>query len=256
MKKGYLAAFLAAALVAAIGFTACSGGGSASSGSASAASASSSAASAEASSASAAASEEASAASDAVSSEVASSAAAEASAEPSASSASAASPKTDGSAYGYAGDDPVEVAVYKYMAEEVSKNFEKADASIPTVSIVHVDNASPDEVLVYGDFWIDNYNISGNTLECVSGGNFPGVMHLGKDGDVYVVSSFDRTADGAGFESSAKELFGEYYDEFMKVYSDSDSRDELRKATVAEYVKLNGLDVTQYQDYGWDPVKL
>ena len=66
----------------------------------------------------------------------------------------------------------------------------------------------------------------------------------------------DQVADGADFDSSAKELFGEHYDDFMAVYSDSDARDENRKITVSDYVNLNGLDVNYYQDYGWDPVEL
>ena len=163
-------------------------------------------------------------------------------------------PEVDGSAYGYAGDDPVEAAVYKYMAEEKSKDYDAADAHIPTVNVVAVDYTPEDEVLVYGDFWIENYNIEGDTLKCASGGNYPGVMHVSKKD--YSVTGFDQVADGEDFESSAKELFGENYDDFMKVYSDSDARNELRKITVSDYVNMNGLSVTQYQDEGWDPVKL
>lgn len=233
MKKSFLAVLLISALVMVIGLAACSSGDKASSEASSEASAE--AVSEAASEASAEAAEEAS----------------EASAEAAAEEAA-----VDASAYGYAGDDPIEAAVYKYMAEEVSKNFEKADVSIPTVNIVHVDLTNPDEVLAAGDFWIYNYNINGDTLECVSGGNFPGVMHLAKDGAGYTVASFDKVEDGADFEPSAKELFGENYDAFMAVYGDSDARDELRKITVSDYVNLNGLDVTQYQDYGWEPVEL
>ena len=161
-----------------------------------------------------------------------------------------------GAAYGYAGDDPIELAVYKHLVEEVSKNYNAADACIPTVQIVSVDDSDPDEVTVSGDFWIDNYNIEGDTLACVSGGNYPGVMHLAKDGDGYTVTSFDVVADGSDFEASAKELFGDSYDDFMAVYSDDEARAELRKATVSDYVSMNGLEVTQYQDYGWDPGEL
>ena len=96
----------------------------------------------------------------------------------------------------------------------------------------------------------------GETLSCTSGGNYPGVMHVTKNGDTYTVSSFDQVADGSNFDSSAKELFGDNYDAFMKVYSDSDARTALRITTVSNYVKANGLAVTQYQDYGWDPVQL
>ena len=161
-----------------------------------------------------------------------------------------------GAAYGYAGDDPVELAVYRYLVEEVSKGYDATDVTIPTVQIVSVDDSNPDEVTVSGDFWIDNYDIEGDTLTCVSGGNYPGVMHLTKDGDGYAVTSFDVVADGSDFEASAKELFGDSYDDFMAVYSDDEARAELRKTTVSDYVSMNDLEVTQYQDYGWDPIEL
>ena len=109
-------------------------------------------------------------------------------------------------------------------------------------------------MLVFGDFWVENYNVEGDTLKCVSGGNSPGVMHVSKD--TYAVTAFDEVADGGEFEGSAKELFGEHYDDFMAVYSDSDAREELRKITVSDYVNLNGLDINYYQDEGWDPVEL
>ena len=162
-------------------------------------------------------------------------------------------PAVDATAYGYGGDDPVEAAIYKYMAEEVSKDYDAADVSIPTVNVVYVDYSGEDEILAYGDFWVENYNIDGDTLMCASGGNYPGVFHLSKD---YEVTAFDQVADGGDFEASAKELFGEHYEDFMAVYGDSDARDELRRATVTDYVHFNNLDVTQYQDYGWDPIEI
>lgn len=161
----------------------------------------------------------------------------------------------DGSVYGYTGEDPVEAACYEYMAETVSKDYEAADASIPTVSIIKTDTSSESETLVYGNFWIENYNIDADTLKCVSGGNYPGCMHV--DNTTYKVTAFDAVGDGSEFEPTAKEIFGDSYDEFMKAYSDSDARTELRKATVANYVKANGLDdIKYYQDEGWDPVEL
>ena len=174
-------------------------------------------------------------------------------AEPEETAEAAAEPEVDATKYGYGGTDPVEAAVYQYMVEEVSKSYDKTDVSIPTVSIVHVDYAPEDEILVYGDFWIDNYNIKGDTLRDISGGNYPGVIHLSKD---YVVTAFDQVADGGDFDASAKELFGDYYDDFIAVYNDSDARAELRKATVSDYVHFNGLDVKQYKDKGWPAVEL
>ena len=162
-------------------------------------------------------------------------------------------PEVDGTAYGYAGSDPVEAAVYKYLAEEVSKDYDDAEVHIPTVNIVHIVFTPKDEILVYGDFWIENYNVEGDTLKCVSGGHYPGMMQVSKD---YVVTDFKQAADGEDFDSSAKEIFGDYYDDFMKIYSDSDLRNELRKVTVTDYVNLNGLSVTKFQDEGWDPVEI
>lgn len=162
-------------------------------------------------------------------------------------------PEVDGTAYGYAGSDPVEAAVYKYLAEEVSKDYDDAEVHIPTVNIVHIDFTPKDEILVYGDFWIENYNVEGDTLKCASGGHYPGMMQVSKD---YVVTDFKQAADGEDFDSSAKEIFGDYYDDFMKIYSDSDLRNELRKVTVTDYVNLNGLSVTKFQDEGWDPVEI
>ena len=160
----------------------------------------------------------------------------------------------DGAAYGYGGDDPVEAACYKYMAETVSQSYDAADYSIPIVMIVHEDFTPEDEVLVYGDFWVENFNADGDTLKNVSGGNYPGCMHVSKADNT--VTAFDVVADGGEFESSAKEIFGEKYEDFMKVYSDSDSIDENRKIAVSDFVNLNGLDFKYYQQEGWDPVEL
>ncbi len=166
----------------------------------------------------------------------------------------AAAAVVDGTPYGYGGDDPVEAACYKYMATEVSKNFDAADENIPTVHIVHVDFTPEDENLVYGDFWIENYNVEGDVLKTVSGGNFPGCMHVSKADNT--VTAFDVVEDGEKWDSSAKEIFGEHYDDFMKFHNDSDARDELRKVTVTDYVFYNALDAKYYQDEGWDPVEL
>jgi hypothetical protein len=170
--------------------------------------------------------------------------------------------------YGYTGSDPVEAAVYKYVAEDLSAPYEKPDGavSIPVVQIVDIDrdtdddddddDADDNEVDVYGVFWVNNYVIEGDTLKCVSGGAHPGKMQLVPQGDVYVVTEFERVEDGSDSESSARDIFEERYDDFSKVNSDSDTREKVRAETIANYVKANGLSVTKYQDEGWDPVEL
>ena len=160
----------------------------------------------------------------------------------------------DGAAYGYGGDDPIEAACYQYMAETVSKDYDAAEYSIPTVNIVNEDLTQDDEYLVYGDFWVENYNAEGDVLKCVSGGNYPGCMHISKDD--YTVTAFDEVADGGEFDKSAREIFGDNYDAFMAVYGDSDANEKDRLITISDFVNLNGLEFNYYQDEGWDPVEL
>ena len=161
----------------------------------------------------------------------------------------------DASIYGYAGEDPVEATVYEYAATAFAEEFdvEEGMVSIPTVTIIDKIENEDGSIDVTGDFWIDNYTIEGDTLVDQSGGNFPGKMHIVMEGDAYKVESFEGVGE---FEPTAKAIFGDSYDKFMEVNSDGEARAELRTQTIATFVKANNLEVTKYQDYGWDPVEL
>ena len=150
----------------------------------------------------------------------------------------------------------LKTVIADYLVTEVGKDYDKADACIPTVYVVDTEEAENGDVTVYGDFWVENFDLKDDTLECVSGGHYPGVMQLKKDGDTYSVAKFDVPEDGAKFDESAKKLFGKYYDAWQKYSSDDAARKKQRTKAIADYVKANDLDVTQYQDYGWDPVAL
>ena len=160
--------------------------------------------------------------------------------------------------YGYMGDDPVEGAVYEYMATEVASEYGTGDdvISIPAVYIIDRVENEDGTVDVTGEFEIYNYTVDGETLVTQSGGSHPGKMHLVPDGDYYKVESFDQVADGSEFEPTAKEIFGDKYDEFMEVASDDKTMPAKRTEAVKNYVQATGMDITQYQDYGWDPVVL
>ena len=160
--------------------------------------------------------------------------------------------------YGYMGDDPVEGAVYEYVATEISKSYEPDEnmISIPVVDIIDTVENEDGTVDVAGDFEIFNYTVEGETLMTQSGGSHPGKMHLVPDGDYYKVESFEAVGDGDEFEPTAKAIFGDKYDEFMKINSDDETMPALRTETVKNYVQATGLAVTQYQDFGWDPVEL
>lgn len=166
-------------------------------------------------------------------------------------------PGLEYSKLGYAGTDAAEFAAYKYLVDEIGKNYDAADASIPVVTIIDKDESNPEDILVKGDFWLYNYKIEGDTLKCVSGGAHPGCMHMKKNDDgTYTVTSFDPVADGGEYDSSAKEIFGDKYEDFTKVSSDSDAREAKRLEAVTAYVNANEVPCTKYQDEGWDPVDL
>ncbi|MBQ6497011.1 MAG: hypothetical protein IJI74_07570 [Firmicutes bacterium] len=165
--------------------------------------------------------------------------------------------ESEGAIYGYTGTDPAELAIYQYMTDNVSQNYPVADASIPVVTIINRDESNPEDVLITGDYWIYNYNVDGDTLLCASGGDHPGCMHLIENEDgTYSVTAFDVVKDGSEYDSSAQEIFGEDYETFVAVNGDEETREEIRTRTVSTYVKANDLSCTQYQDEGWDPVKL
>lgn len=165
----------------------------------------------------------------------------------------------NGAIYGYSGDDPVQAAVYQYLVEKVAPLYDLPDGaiSIPIVQLVDEETDADDgEAEVKGDFWILNYVIEGDTLKCVSGGNHPGKMELIQVGEGYTVEEFDEVGDGSNFEPTARDIFEEKYDTFMEVNGDQEARESLRQQIMIDYIKANGLNVTKYQDEGWDPVEL
>ena len=140
--------------------------------------------------------------------------------------------------------------------EDLNESYPEADVSIPCIRIIDVDESDKSDIKVYGDFYIFNYNLAGDTLTCASGGDYPGVMHVMFDEDGYEVTKFDVVADGEDFIPSAKEIFGDKYEDFMKVESDQEDREAVRAQIISNYVFANNLDVKYYQDYGWDKQSL
>ena len=166
---------------------------------------------------------------------------------------------TEIKSYGYDGQEEWQAAIYRYLVEEIGqKQFETGEGiyTVPVVQIIDLTEAENGGSNVWGCFEVYNYKIEGETLSCVSGGSFPGKMHVAKTANGSVVDDFAVVEDGANYDSSAKEIFGDRYESFVAESSDENARNAARKQILANYVKANGLKVTQYQDYGWDPVKL
>ncbi|MBR7023374.1 MAG: hypothetical protein IKI09_07890 [Bacteroidales bacterium] len=147
-------------------------------------------------------------------------------------------------------------AVDDYLVNEIGQNYSQGDVCIPCAFVVNADESNMDDILVWGDFWVFNFDIAGDTLKCVSGGDHPGLMHVKKTENGFEVTSFDAVADGADNMPSAKRIFGDKYDAFWEFNSNQEKREEGRLRTIAEYVKKHKLPVKLLQDYGWPAVEL
>ncbi len=146
--------------------------------------------------------------------------------------------------------------VFRYLLEYSQDMISGGSVTIPYAVEIAKDESDEDDIRIYGDFWVYSYDLDGDTLVSVSGGDFPGVMHIKKSDGRYQVTSFDAVEEGEAMNSSAQELFGDYYDKLMEVMGDGQASENDRTAIISEYVIYNGLPITQYQDYGWDPVEL
>ena len=170
-------------------------------------------------------------------------------------------------AYHYNGADVIEGAVSDYVLSEFAPEDDIADlvsdhrdrigveihdVSIPVVNVIAVDYSNEDETLVWGSFWVYNYDLEGDTLVCTSGGEYPGLFRLERTEDGYEVKSFEMVADGSKYTKSAKKIFGKFYGAFKMVEADTELREKIRARTIAKYVKAHDLAVTKYKDSGWE----
>lgn len=139
-----------------------------------------------------------------------------------------------------------------YLTDSIAPHYAPGEMCIPCIQVVEYDETNPDSVLVWGGFWVNNYNVVGDTLKCVSGGSHPGMMTLQpSEAGGYAVTAFEQVKDGSSFLPSAKRIFGNRFDAFQKINSDDKKREEVRAAQIADYVKSHNLPVKYYQDYGW-----
>ena len=149
-----------------------------------------------------------------------------------------------------------DAAVANYLENVIGKQYAEGQYSISSPFVISTDNGDLQDVKVWGDFWVFNYNQSGDTLKTVSGGNHPGLMHLKKTDKGMEVTNFEVVEDGAGNLESAKKIFGDQYEAFQEINSNQEKRESIRLQFIADYVKKNNLPVKMVQDFGWPAVEL
>ena len=147
-------------------------------------------------------------------------------------------------------------AIGDYLIKEIGSQYQQGDLCIPTLLVVASEQTDSDYDPVLCDCWVFWYNLSGDTLKCVSGGNHSGLISLNGMNGHYSVTSFEQTVDGAGNVASAKRIFGAYYDIYQNMHSNEAVREAVRKEQLKEYVKRNNLPYKYYQDYGCPAIEL
>lgn len=143
-------------------------------------------------------------------------------------------------------------AIDDYLCSEIGPSYAPGDVCIPDSWAIFTDDSDTTDILVWCDCWVFNYNIDGDTLKTVSGGNHPGLFHVCKTGNEYTVTAFEQVEDGAGNEASARRIFGQHYAAFLQWHSDTVQREITRSFSIASYLeKHSDVRASWYQDSGW-----
>ena len=160
--------------------------------------------------------------------------------------------------YVYCGDDPIENAITNYVLANNYHYEMKASVAIPAFCIFmsEVDENDADMIKVYGNYWLFTYDRIDNTLECMSGGEAPGVMYVKKNGNEYVVDHFEQVRDGSYHTDDIKAICNGNKSLEDQFFGSSDAMTTSRTYTIKKYVEMFDLDIDSYHDYGWDPVML
>lgn len=159
-------------------------------------------------------------------------------------------------AYSYPGNDPVEAAVASYLAETAVQRYPDREGSvvIPAPVLFKTEQRDDGSLLVYGNFWTFSYVVNGSVLECVAGGECPGIITLTKSADGWTVAACEKAGDGTEYRKDILRFC--HGDKALEhLYFDAPYQDT-RLRFIEEYAATNGLDITAYQDYGWEPVPL
>ena len=135
-------------------------------------------------------------------------------------------------------------AISDYLIREIGCQYLQGEICIPTLMMV-----AEEDSVVYGDFWIMWYNLAGDTLKFVSGGNHSGQMTIAESNGSFVVTAFEQTLDGAANEPSAKRIFGTHYDIYHSMHSNESVREAVWQEQLSEYIRRHNLSARYYQDY-------
>lgn len=149
-----------------------------------------------------------------------------------------------------------EAAVYSCLIDACAESLgaDEYDVTIPYAVILGKDESDPEDIRVLLTGSVECWNLEEGILEAGASAEVTGAVHLKKTGDDYEATSFENVWDGEDYEKTAKQIFGDHYDAFTKL--DSETKEAARKQAIKDYVTRNGLDITAYKDFDADPVDL
>jgi hypothetical protein len=139
-------------------------------------------------------------------------------------------------------------AIESYLINQFGEQYNKGKLCIPFQVFIGVDDRNRENILVWGYFGVFNYNLVGDTLETVSGGNHPGLMHIKQTDKGFEVTAFDEVEDTSDNMSSAMKIFGDKYDKYLSINNSEQKREKARAEFLASYIKNHGITVTKYKD--------
>ena len=142
--------------------------------------------------------------------------------------------------------DRVLTAVYNYLSFLKMGDDDYTKVTIPYVRMIKTDESNPDDILVYGDYYMFDFEKREDTLIAVSGDHCPGIVHLKKFSEEAALDYEGQSMDEALTDEDAKELFGDYYDEYIAVTSDREPFEQGYAQLIADYVNYYSLGVTKY----------
>ncbi len=147
-------------------------------------------------------------------------------------------------------------AIEDYLVTSIGSQYSQGQVCIPSYTVISADDQNADDILVLGDFYVYNYNVSGDTLKSVSGGNHAGLFHVSKKGNDFSVTKFEQVEDGSRLIPTAKKIFGDKFDAYQKANSDQAAREKIRKEFINKYIKQQNLKVSVLEDFNGDILKL
>lgn len=164
-------------------------------------------------------------------------------------------------AYSYIGDDPVVGAIINALLTDGHTDMymkKPGSVTIPCPIILKTEMIDEAHAKVYGNFWLLTYVRSGEILENISGGENAAIVTIEKVDGEWRVTAMEEAGDGEEYVADIKRFADGDSDLEAKYFAAEDlkANQEIRTQFIKAYVEGNDLEITAYQDYGWDPIPL